>query len=411
MKEMTRRVLLCWGFLLLAGLLYAAQPDSLRMGYAVRGVVVDAATGRALESVHVSIPGRHQATVTNADGLFVLKSDREIREVECSFLGYRTRREQAGGGELRIALRRENLQLDAASIISGNPRTIVLAALERRWETCGKEPELLECFYRETLRKRNRYTYVAEAVARMYKGAYDGTVYRDHAALEKSRVLVSQRRTDTLSVKTQGGPVTSITFDVVRNDEILFNRDDLPLYDFEMGAPAYIGDRLQFVIHLSPGTDAPYALYHGTLYIDRELLSFTRIELSLDMSEPGKVIPMILVHKPFTLRFIPEEVSFVLNYQLDGSHTRLQYFRSTMRFACDWRKRLFKTRYTAINELVVTDVLPQAAPIPRAERFRPQDCLNDKAREFLDTDLWAGYNIIEPSESLEHAIARLRKGR
>ena len=411
MKQMTRRLLLCTGLLLLSVLLYAVQPDSLRMGYAVRGVVVDAATGRALESVHVAIPGRHQATVTNADGLFVLKSDQAIQEVECSFLGYRTRREKAGDGDMRIALHRENLQLDAASIVSGNPRSIVMAALERRWETCAREPELLECFYRETLRKRNRYTYVAEAVARMYKDAFDGSVYRHHAALEKSRVLVSQRRTDTLSVKTQGGPVTSITFDVVQNNEILFNADDLPLYSFEMGAPVYIGDRLQFVIHLSPGQDAPYALYYGTLYIDRELLSFTRIELSLDMKEPAKVIPMILIHKPFTLRFLPEEVSFVLNYQLDGGRTRLQYFRSTMRFACDWRRRLFKTRYTAINELVVTDVLPQAAPIPRAERFRPQDSLNDKAREFLDPDFWAGYNIIEPSESLEHAIARLRKGR
>jgi len=101
----------------------------------------------------------------------------------------------------------------------------------------------------------------------------------------------------------------------------------------------------------------------------------------------------------------------VLNYRLQDGKTRLEYFRSTIRFACDWRKRLFRTRYTTINELVVTDVRPEATPIPRKERFRQRDYLNDKAPEFQDPDFWKDYNIIEPTESLEHAIDRLRKGR
>ena len=110
-----------------------------------------------------------------------------------------------------------------------------------------------------------------------------------------------------------------------------------------------------------------------------------------------------------SLRFFPEEASIVLNYRPVGDRTRLEYFRSTIRFACDWRKRLFKTHYNCVNELVVTDVRPEAVPIPRKERFNQHDFLNDKAQEFQDPDFWADYNIIEPSESLEHAINRLRK--
>ena len=289
--------------------------------------------------------------------------------------------------------------------------TIIRLAMERTRETYCTQPELLECFYRETLRKRNRYTYVAEAVARLYKSRFDGSVVRDDAALEKSRVLVSQRRTDTLSVKTQGGPTMAQACDVVKNTDILFNPDELSLYHFEIGMPTYIDDRLQFVIRIAPAAEVEYALYHGTVYIDRELFTFTRVELTMDMSDPAKVTRQILVRKPLGLRFTPEEVSLVLNYRLNEGKTRLEYFRYTMRFACDWRKRLFKTHYTAINELVVTDVRPEAVPIPKAERFRINDCLNDKAPEFMDPGFWSGYNIIEPSESLEHAISRLRKGR
>ena len=159
-----------------------------------------------------------------------------------------------------------------------------------------------------------------------------------------------------------------------------------------------------------PDRMADYALYFVTLYIDRDNLTFTRIEASLDMRDQLKAIRAILVSKPMSLRFFPEEATLVFNYRPIGDDKiRLEYFRSTMRFSCDWRKRLFKTRYTAVNELVVTDVRPEAIPIPRRERFRSTDFLNDKAEEFQDPDFWADYNIIEPSESLEHAINRLRK--
>ena len=80
-----------------------------------------------------------------------------------------------------------------------------------------------------------------------------------------------------------------------------------------------------------------------------------------------------------------------------------------MRFSCDWKRRLFSTNYTSVNELVVTDLREPATPIERSEMFRATDILDNKAKEFMDPDFWKDYNIIEPSESLENAINRLRK--
>ena len=412
MRTLRNILILCT--FLLESVYVAAQPaDSARLGFLVRGRVSDARSGRAMEAVHVSTPGRHHATVTNADGSFVLKSDQEIRTVVFSSVGYKTLRLPVDSpAPMEVKLVPEITSLTEAIIVSGDPRSIVEAAVDRIWDTYCTEPELLECFYRETVQKRQRFTYVAEAVARVYKAPYDGgAVYRDAAALEKSRVLVSQRRQDTLSVKTQGGPSLAVNLDVVKNSAILLNREDLRHYHFEMGQPAYIGDRIQFVIHLTPLELVEYALYFGTLYIDRETLAFTRIELSLDVSDRSKATQMVLVHKPATLRFTPEEVSYVLNYRLVDGKARLEYLRSTMRFRCDWKKRLFKTHYTAVNELVVTDLREPAVPIRRQERFLSKDILSDKAAEFLDPDFWKDYNIIEPTESLEHAIDRLRRGR
>ena len=406
-----RKFLILIAFVFCSAALYG-QVDTVRLGYSVQGTVVDAVTGRPMESVHVSVPGRHYATVTNADGDFTIKSDQPVAEVTFSFLGYRTLRQKPGGGPLNVRLTPESMPIAEASIITGDPREIIREAIYRISENYSKNPELLECFYRETVRKRNRYIYVSEAVSRLYKTGYDGTVYRDRAALEKSRVLLSQRRTDTLSVKMQGGPTQAVTFDVVKNPEILLNDEELSLYEFEMGMPTYIGDRLQFVIHFHPGSrEAEWALYHGTLYIDRELLSFTRIEMSLDMSDAAKATRMMVVRKPLSLRLSPRELSIVISYRLKDGQSRLEYFRSTMRFNCDWKKRLFATAYAVVNELVVTDLREPAVPIARAEAFRSVDYLIEKAAEFQDPDFWKDYNIIEPSESLEHAIGRLRRGR
>ena len=406
-----RKFLILIAFVFCSVALYG-QVDTVRLGYSVQGNVVDAVTGRPMESVHVSVPDRHYATVTNADGDFTIKSDQPVREVVFSYLGYRTLRQKPSGGPLRVRMTPESLPLSEASIITGDPYEIVKAAIERIPDNYSQKPELLECFYRETIRKRNRYIYVSEAVSRMYKTGYDGTIYRDRTALEKSRVLLSQRRTDTLSVKMQGGPTQAMTFDLVKNHEVLLEPDELALYEFEMGMPTYIGDRLQFVINFHPNsTQVEWARYHGTMYIDRELLSFTRIEMSLDMSDVNKATRMMVVRKPLTLRFTPKELSIVINYRLQDGKSRLSYFRSTMRFNCDWKKKLLATTYTAVNELVVTDVREPAVQIPRDESFRTIDILSDKAAEFLDPDYWKDYNIIEPTESLENAIGRLRKGR
>lgn len=52
-----------------------------------------------------------------------------------------------------------------------------------------------------------------------------------------------------------------------------------------------------------------------------------------------------------------------------------------------------------------------ASEIPnlRKEAFNRYDFLDNQTADFNDSAFWADYNILEPSESLEHAIGRLKK--
>jgi hypothetical protein len=198
---------------------------------------------------------------------------------------------------------------------------------------------------------------------------------------------------------------------IVKNRILVLNERDLEDYRLEMDDPVMLDDRRQFVIRLIPDKTRENALHNGLIYIDQETLSFSRIELSLDMSDPDKATHAMLVKKPNDIRFRPKEMSLLLNYKRERDLSRLSYVRTVFRFECDARRRLLHIEFTAIAEMVVTTRFDRAdvAPIDRAESFRSSESLADKTQAYADPDFWKDYNIIEPTESLENAIGRLKK--
>ena len=106
--------------------------------------------------------------------------------------------------------------------------------------------------------------------------------------VEKGRRLLSQKASDTLAVKVVGGPNLGVTLDVVKNKGALLDFEELNNYEFWMAESMLIDNRMQYVINFRPKVILMYALLYGKLYIDRERLSFTRIEMSLDMQNKSK---------------------------------------------------------------------------------------------------------------------------
>ena len=386
-----------------------AQTDQSQLPYSVSGKVIDAETGRPLQFVGVSFTGMRYATVTNSDGAFTLKSATEPETVDFSLLGYKTVRMvfPKDGTPLKVKMPKGDLTLDGALVIA-DPYSVLQRAIARIKDNYPKQPELFDCFYRETVQKKNRYVYVSEAVSRMYKSSYfRGGIYADRIAVDKSRIIESSAKRDTLSVKVVGGPVQAVILDIVKNDDLL-TAEELSNYALEMGLPAIIGDRLQFAIKLIPINATPYPLYEGVIYIDRETFAFTRFDLNYDMRDKEKVAQSILVSKPAGLRFTPTQVSIRYDYSLSEGISRVSYVRSVMRFKCDWRKRLFRSEYTAVSELVTTDRHSgDIEQISRKESFGGREVLSELAAENYDPEFWKDYNIIEPSESLDKAIVRI----
>lgn len=376
------------------------------------GTVVDQKTGQTVAHASVSVPKMKVAVVTNDDGFFTLKVDRMPEQISVSHLGYNSKKVALAGmahDNLRIGLSPNARVLGEVVVWTQNPEELVRIAMRRIPENYSKDAELFKCFYRETAMKHSRYIYVAEGVVDLYKSSYSRGSRRDRVAIAKGRRLLSPKKSDTLSVKVLGGPVMPVQLDIAKNPDLLLNEADLEAYAFTMLPPTTIDGREQFAIAISPQWTLPYALFYGTLYIDRQTLAFTRAELSLDMSDREKATASMLVRKPFGVRFRPKEMSFLVDYKLENGVSRISYVRNTFRFNCDWRRRLFATSFTAVCELVVTNRQDEVHTIAGRDSFDSRDAFYDKVDYFRDPDFWEDYNIIEPSESLDKAIGKLLK--
>ena len=376
------------------------------LGYAqavINGVVLDRQTGRTLSHVSVTAEGGKEHTVTNDDGRFSLKTQRIPQYIQLSHIGYKTRRQQIQHGQtsnLRIMMAVNTVGLHEVVVTRNDPLEIVKAAMDRIEKNYPQQPELVRCFYRETARRGSRFISVAEAVTDMYKTGYSRGPERDAVAILKGRRLMSMKARDTLGVKIQGGPVMPLMVDIAKNREYVLKAEDFGLYDFSMDMPALIDDRLQYVVSMQPKMHTMYPLMYGKLFIDQETLAFTRAEL-------------MLVKKPFGLRFRPKELTVTIVYTTDTQGvTRMSYVRNEMRFNCDWKRRLFASPFTTVSEMVVTDRRQMGEEVKRPKgrnSFGIRERFYDKVEYFEDPDFWADYNIIEPTESLENAIGKLKK--
>lgn len=385
--------------------------------FTVTGVVRNKDDRKKLENVNVSVPGTNIGTVTNSDGLFSLKiKDAEIvRGLEVSHIGYLNTqislKENKDLSTLTVWMIPAPNLLSEIVIFGNNARGIVEEAIRKIPVNYSPNENMLTTFYRETVQKRRRYISVSEAVIDVYKTAYNDRIpVKDKVQLQKGRRLLSQKNSDTLAVKVVGGPSLAIYLDVVKNQDALLNMGDLDYYEFHIEEPVNFDNRMQYVISFRPKVSLMYALFYGKLYIDFEKLAFTRAEFSLDMKNKTKAVEAILHKKPLGLQFKPQEVSYLVTYKEQNGKTYLNYIWNTIRFKCDWKKRLFSSGYTVYSEMVVTDRQEDNfTAISNKTAFKEKQVFYDLVDEYWNEDFWKEYNIIEPTESLEHAVNKLKK--
>lgn len=382
-----------------------------------RGKVVDAETGEALVFASVAVKETNVATVTNIDGEFVIKisEPQTSKNLEVTYLGYKNKIVPLS--ELREDEYKNIISMDQAPIPIKeiivkplDPEGIVRNAISRIGKNYVSEPNLMTAFYRETIRKNRTYVSIGEAVVEIFKAPYSNDLRYDGARIYKGRKGSDVEKMDTVLFKLQGGPVSVLQLDIVKNTESILTYDAMKYYDYSLTGVVEINNKPHFVISFKqkPSVDIP--LFMGNLYIESDSYAISEAEFGFNLEDKEAVSSIFIRKKPLGMEVTPEIATYRTRYREQDGKWYFAYSRAEVKFKVNWKRKLFNTFYTTMSEIAVTDrTNEEVIKFAGKEKLRYSDIFTEQVGAFTDPQYWGDYNVIEPDQSIESAIRRLSR--
>ncbi len=374
------------------------------------GKIVESQSGDPVVYAGVGLLGRSYGTISNEDGEFVLKvPTKDIGDtLGITSMGYETKKipvYQLLGNELTIRLQTDLIPIQEVIIRRTDPEILLRKAIEKINDNYSEKPAILTGFYRESVKKRNTFVMVSEAVLDMYKSAYNNKYESDQIKIVKARKSLDHQRADTVSVTLRAGLQTSLLLDIVKNPPDFLNQNNFQEYKYRMADIVSNGDKSTYVIDFDPAK--PDAMYKGKIYLDLESLAFSGAEFSLSNEVLRRNSQILVVKKPRHYKVSTLKATYMVSYKETNGKYYMNYLRSETEFRIRKKGNLFASTYELISEMAVTGI-----DTVNVERFKTKETarLNTAFTEQLgeyDETFWDQYNYIKPDESLTEALKRI----
>jgi hypothetical protein len=271
-------------------------------------------------------------------------------------------------------------------------------------------PNLMTAFYRETIRKNRTYVSIAEAVVEIFKAPYANDLRFDNARIYKGRKSADVERMDTVLFKLQGGPVSTLDLDIVKNAEAVLTVEAMKYYNYTLANVIEIDNRPHYVIEFSQKPSVEMPLFMGNLYIEMDSYAVTEAEFGFNLEDKAAAQSIFIRKKPLGMEVTPEVATYRTKYREQNGKWYFAYSRAEVKFKVNWKKKLFNTYYTTMAEIAVTDrTTEEVVKFAGKDRLKFTDVFTEKVAAFEDPNFWGDYNVIEPDQSIESAIRKLSR--
>lgn len=385
----------------------------------IKGRVEDSGTGKPLASASVSLKNSTLSNVTNSEGEFSLKIPQENANdtLVISYLGYRNLQkpvaEFAPGKKNRVKLFPTTLDISSITVRTGNAQDLFLSAFSPRYtrQNYSTESVGMRGFYRETIRKGNKYLTLAEAIVNIHKQPYTKDA-DDNISIYKGRGNTNRNASDTIFMQLQGGPLSTLYLDVVKDPFIAVDMlSATSYYNFSAGPVMFMDNMNIYTIDFNQDKETEEILYRGRIYIESQSLAVVRIEFEMNVEGRRNAWKEFIRKKPSDVNIDVERARYQINYkQGKDNKWHFDYARIDLRFKGKYKGKWMKNNYDIQTELAITDLENDAAlKIPSAERFRMKEILQNEIKAFEDESFWGNYNVIEPDEKIENIIRKIRR--
>lgn len=379
------------------------------------GRVLDRNTMKPVVFANIQLKESNVGVVTNSDGDFIIKvpSNMVKQKLQINHLGYKNAEvelSQLNESMNIIYLESAIFPIEEVKIRKNDPEDLLRAAIRNKSVNYSNDPVMMTSFYRETIKQNKNYVAVAEAVIDIYKAPYYKTSEGDRSKIFKGRKSQDVKKMDTVIVKMQGGPYTSLLLDVVKNPGDILSEDLFELYDYKLEGLNYINDRQAYVISFKQKEHISEPLYEGKIYLDYDNLAVTGLDFHLNTQNIEKATNLLVRKKPASMKIDVLGANYLTRYRDLNGTWYLSYVRSELELKCKWDKKLFSSMFTLMSEMAVTDMDPKNVDkLKFKEQAKYSDILAEQVSQFEDPDYWGDYNIIKPDESIEAAIDKLNR--
>lgn len=391
-----------------------AQDESGSQFKEYKGLVVDSKNKKPLEYASISVSNSNIATISNIDGVFLLKVPNALlgENVVITYLGYDGKTmpvSSLSSGENVVELSESFEKLPDVNLVEADPNTVVRKVLEQRKLNTYRDPIVAKAFYRESIKKRRTYASLSEAVVDIYKQTR--STQSDYVVLDKSRKSTDYNKIDTLVIKLQGGPYNNLNMDMMRNQELFFSSDMFDIYTFSFDKMITMNQRNVYVVDFVQKPTMVEPFYKGKLFVDTESFALLRSEFSLNLENLARAKKFFVKKKPANADVIPLDTKYIIDYKQTGGKWHFNYSRIELGFKIKWDKKLFNSIYNVTIEMAVTDwkINDQDLNVKNRDRMRRSVILTDKTSGFSDPEFWGELNVIEPDKSIDNAIKKIQR--
>jgi hypothetical protein len=149
--------------------------------------------------------------------------------------------------------------------------------------------------------------------------------------------------------------------------------------------------------------------YYGKLFIDASTFSLAKASFNLNVDNRSAATDLFVKKKPGGTKVYPVEVNYDITYREKDGRWYFGYGHTQLEFVVNWKRKLFNSRYKVDSELAVTNWEVNTEKVKKDDTFLSRRVImNDDISGFADLSFWGENNIIEPDESIESAIDKIR---
>lgn len=328
-----------------------------------RGVVIDAVTMLPLIGASIRLKNSKPliGTTTDANGRFQLTMNNNSASLDTaiiSHIGYEPYTvkvsDEYGDNVYRLILR--SIALNEVLIEWNDPRDLMIKALKSIRKNYSEKPSQLRAFYRESLKRNNKYMTYAEGLLDIYKCAYKPSLANDQARLLQLRKFSNIESSDTVLFKLQGGVDAILNLDLVRKPLRFLDLAELDNYTYLYDGIDTIENNSAYKIKFEPSLSNEDKDYSGTIYLDTNSMAILRIIFQLTNEVLAESEYSVVMKAKPRNKIIPGSIMYSVDYKQFNGKYFINYISGNMIMKVKQRRKLLASKYEIDFEMFTTDI-------------------------------------------------------